>query len=105
MTPEEDRALIDSEAVGDDSLPVHARFGPAIDPERVKRLTEAVRVLRDELRRRSSIDRELASALHFLGFLPLQDVEREKGVEQALIESLLHLQSMIESVFLDCEFE
>jgi hypothetical protein len=85
-------------------LVVDARMGRDIDPTRVARLVSAIRVVADSLRGADSVDRELAAALHVLGFEVWRQAEswaRGRGIPKAVLDSLVNLESAVEDLFFD----
>ena len=106
MSHTEALALIHAEA-GESGLVVDARMGRDIDPARVARLVSAIRTVADSLRGESSLDRELAAALHILGFAVFREAEGwashcNQKLPKAVLDSLLiDLEGAVEDLFFD----
>ena len=96
--------LIHAEA-GESGLVVDARMGRDIDPTRVARLVSAIRVVAESLRGADSLDRQLAAALHVLGFLVSREAEswasRSQKLPTAVLDSLISLEGAVEDCFFD----
>lgn len=105
MTQSEALELIERES-GESGLHVAARMGEDLDPARVARLVSAVQTVTESLRGDLRLDRDLAAALHILGFEVLRQAEGwashcNQKLPKAVLDSLLNLESAVEDFFFD----
>lgn len=105
MTPDDAKALILREGLGEHGLPVTLRMGDDPGAERVGAILVSLRVLFDELRGRAAVDRTLACALFSLAYHTeaMTNVRNPSRVWRDTFLDLerLRIVAAVESIFAD----